>query len=123
MTNAGTDNTDYLYAYIYAEGETDTDNPAKVLATMKAQIQSGTAASLFYLMDEDDVDNWGPTDIIWSGTGGTTYDIYIYTADESNTPEGHPPSKQNELFPDTVTIDGNQVIPVDYGTMVQYPQE
>ncbi len=109
---------DYLYAYIYAEGEEDTDEayPENVLATMKVEIISGSATSLLYVDDGA----FGPTGTVWSGTDGTTYDIYIYTSDNSNSPEDYTPSKKEEPFPGTVTINGNQIITVDYGEMAPY---
>ena len=56
----------------------------------------------------------------WTGIGGTTYDIYIYTSNNSNSPEDYAPSKKEVPFPGTVTINGDQVITVDYGEMVPY---
>jgi len=116
LTNAGSAPGDYLYVFIYAEGETDVDNEDKVLATSYGYISSGTADVLLAETDG----NVLPNKTTWIGNGGTTYDIYIYTSDSSNSPDSYAPSQKKEPFPGTVRIDGNIEITVDYATMVPY---
>ena len=81
LTNADAANGHYLFVYVYAEGETDVNNPAAVLATNNVQIADGTASVVLKLDDE----SWMPTGTDWTGTGGVTYDIYIYTDSEMRT--------------------------------------
>ena len=64
--------------------------------------------------------NWGSNGTIWTGTGGATYDIYIYTTLVDNEPDSDGSAKQTVTFPLTVTIDGNQTINIDYGDMITY---
>jgi len=116
LTGAVDADGDFLYAYIYAEGETDTENDAKILATVNLLITSGIAEIVL----EESNGSGGSNKNKWTGIGGTTYDIYIYTSNNSNSPEDYAPSKKKVPFPGTVTIDGNKVITVDYGEMAPY---
>jgi len=111
LSNTGAANTHTLFVYVYAGGETDVNNPATVLATNNAVITGGTAS---VVMKEDN-GNWDPT-----GTGGTTYDIYIYTDSDGNSDMEDGTVYITDPFPGTVTINGDQTIATDYADMGLY---
>jgi hypothetical protein len=118
LTNAESANGHYVWATIYAENETDVNNADKVLATMFVQIQSGAAS---ITLQEDDGE-WMPNGTEWTGTEGVTYDIYIYTdSDDDNNPTTGPTvGKIIDPAPQTVTINGNQSVTINYNDMVDY---
>jgi hypothetical protein len=116
LSNAGGADSHTLFVYIYAEGETDVNNSAQVLATNNAVISDGTAS---VVLKEDD-GNWEPTGTDWTGTDGTTYDIYIYTDSDGDSDMETGTVYMTDPFPGTVTIDGNQTVNIDFGDMVLY---
>jgi len=65
---------DYLYAYVYLKGESDPNNPDRVLAC-GAELIASSSASMVLKVDDG---NFEPTLVDWVGPGGA-YDIYIYT--------------------------------------------
>ncbi|MBN2322250.1 MAG: hypothetical protein JXQ30_00830 [Spirochaetes bacterium] len=116
LSNAGAVDDDTLSVYVYAEGETDVNNPAKLLATNFAVITDGTAS---VVLREDDGD-WMPTVTNWTGTGGTTYDIYIYTDSDGDGELETGTVYITDPFPGTVTIDGDQTVATDFAEMILY---
>ena len=118
LSNAADANGHYLFVYVYAEGETDVNNPAAVLATNNVQIADGTASVVLKLDDG----SWMPTGTDWTGTGGVTYDIYIYTDSDgdSNPDTGPGTAKKTVTFPQVLTIDGDETVATDYTSMVDY---
>lgn len=110
-----------LHAYLYADGETDFNNPATVLAAGFDQISSNPASSDFgnasLIMKMDD-GAWGRTDVDWVGEAGGAYDIYIYTADDSGVPDGS--DYMTNPMPHDLLINGNQIINIDFADMVAY---
>ncbi|MFN2395996.1 MAG: hypothetical protein ABR597_09945, partial [Bacteroidales bacterium] len=63
-----------------------------------------------------------PNGTEWTGTEGVTYDIYIYTdSDDDNNPATGPTvGKMTDPFPQTVSINGNQSVSIDYNDMIDY---
>jgi len=84
LSGAGAIDGDFLYAYVYTYGETLTDetHPETVLACGGIEISSGTADMILTVDDGA----FGPTGVLWTGKGGVSYDIYIYTDDSDNSP-------------------------------------
>ena len=115
LTGATDINGDYLYAYVYLNGETDLNNPAKVLACGSADISASGLASM--VLKVADVAG-EPTGDDWVGSGGV-YDIYIYTDDAGNVPE-EATSKMTDPMPMEITIDGNITVNILFGDMVPY---
>ena len=117
LTNAATANGHDLWAYVYADGETDVNTASTVIATNYAEIVSGAAA---FVLEEDD-GSWAPNGTEWTGEAGASYDVYIYTdVGGDNNPIGDADAKQTDPMPVLVTIDGDQLIEVDYLDMVEY---
>jgi len=117
LTNAAAANGHDLWAYVYAEGETNTDSPSMVIATNYDTIASGTAS---FILKEDD-GNWSPAVTEWSGEAGESYDVYIYTdTGGDNNPIGDADARQTVPIPMVITIDGDQTIDIDYSDMVEY---
>jgi len=117
LSNAAAVNDHYLYAYLYAENETDVNNPAALLATNSAQIAGGSAC---FVLKADD-GSWMPTATDWTGTEGLKYDVYIFTDSNGDADPVPGSDKATDPYPQTVTINGDQTIEVDYTTMVDYP--
>lgn len=119
LTNHGGGADNYFYTYLYASGETDTGE-SNVLACNFEEIGGDNTAS--FVLEEEDTstaDNWVPNGIQWIGTGGTSYDLYIYTDADDNEPDGDNEQK-TDPFPITITIDGDQTVEIDYTEMVDY---
>ncbi|MCK5152752.1 MAG: hypothetical protein KAQ93_00210 [Spirochaetales bacterium] len=114
LTGAESVNGDYLYAYVYLKGETDTDNPATVLAFGSEQIASGLASMVLKVDDGA----WGATGVDWIGSG-EVYDIYIYTDDVDNSPD-EDTAKMTDPMPMEITIDGNINVDILFEDMVAY---
>ncbi len=102
-----------LVAYAYPEDESDLA-AANVLATGNAVISGGSAS---VLLKEDDGD-FGATGTDWTATGGSRYDIYIYTTDQASYDYGSN-SRLAATWPEVVTVDGDQTVSVSYGDMVE----
>lgn len=119
LTNASAADGDSFVVYVYPSGETDVNNPGTVLATGNTKIASG-AATVTVKVDNG---SWQPTGTDWVGTGGTSYDFYIYTNDPNDPyadPTSYANSKMTDPMPVSVTVDGNQTLSVDYAAMVPY---
>jgi hypothetical protein len=114
LTGATVINGEYLYAYVYLNGETDTNNPATVLACGSELISTGLANMVVKVDDGA----FEPTGVDWIGSGGV-YDIYIYTDDINNTPE-EATAKMTNPMPIEITIDGNIAIDILFVDMVAY---
>ena len=111
LTNAESVNGYYIVAYIYDQNETDINNNKKLLAVNLRQIESGVASIIL----EEDNGAWYPNNIKWEGMGDKTYDIYIFLI--SNLTINSPEIVTNP-FPMSVSIDGNQIISIDYNQMI-----
>ncbi len=122
LTGASSADSQSLYAYLYANGETDLGNPAKLLATNKATISGGAAAFVLQVTNGA----WQGNGTDWLGTAGISYDVYIYTdanADGDNEPDTHsgsPVPKMTSPYPVVVTIADAQTVAVAYSDMVDY---
>lgn len=104
----------HLWGWLYAADEWNLDSGEKVLAGGTQPISGGSAS--FVLKQSDG--NWGYTDAPWSGTGGSSYDLYIITASEGGEPLET--SRITADWPEKVTIDGDTSVELSYGTMVAY---
>ena len=111
-----------LYAFLYAENESDINNVEKCLAVNSAVISSGSASFVLEVNNGE----WEGSGTNWLGTASTVYDLYIYTDgndDGDNDPatrSGDPVPKAASSFPDTVTIAGDQTVSIVYTDMVDY---
>ncbi|MCK5760311.1 MAG: hypothetical protein KAH33_03400 [Candidatus Delongbacteria bacterium] len=77
----------YLWAYVFAENETDINNPDKVGAVMYKQI---TETSISFVLQQDD-GNGMPNGELWEPTINLNYDMYVYTdSDDDGDPETGP---------------------------------
>ncbi len=117
LTNAPNDEP--VAAFLYAENEPAINTESKVLAVNYSTVAGGTASFVL----EGPAAGWSPNGTTWYGSGGTSYDIYVYTDDNVDTddePATTPTSKGTDPFPMTVTIDGNQTVNIDYTDMVDY---
>ena len=122
LTNHGGGADDYLYAYVYASGETDTDPPENVIAFKSEQIVGGTAS---FILEEAAL---GGGYVVasgtqWIGSGGTSYDLYVYTDTVDNQPsvqDNLETEQKTDPFPISITIDGDQTVEIDYTDMVEY---
>ena len=103
-----------LYAYLYENGETDFNNSATVLACNWHQVLGGMAT---FVLKVDD-GSWSPTAEDWVGSGGSTYDLYVYTAGDSGQPGSS--DYMTDPMPIEVTIDGNMNIDIDFADMIPY---
>ena len=113
LTNAESVNGYYIIAYIYDQNETDINNNKKLLAVNLRQIESGAASIIL----EEDNDAWYPVGTEWEGMGDKTYDIYIFLI--SNLTINYPEIGTNP-FPMSVSINGNQIINIDYNQMIDF---
>jgi hypothetical protein len=111
---------EYLCAYVYPE------NSDPYVATNLVAVKVGLipgSGDLSLVLENDD-GNWEPDGTTWTGSGGTTYDVYIYTdpdTDGDNNPETGPGSpKKTVPWPIKITIDGDMAINTDYADMVDY---
>ena len=111
LTNAESVNGYYIVAHIFDQNETDINNNKKLLAVNLRQIESGAASITL----EEDNGAWYPNSIEWEGMGDKTYDLYIFLI--SNLTINSPEIVTNP-FPMSVSIDGNQIINIDYNQMI-----
>lgn len=107
-----------FHAYVYANNESNINDASTVIACNWKQIMNGAAS--FTLKVDDG--NWEATEADWIGSGGTTYDLYLYTADDSGEPNSN--DYKTYTFPMEITIDGDMSIEVDLeDDMGPYPDE
>jgi hypothetical protein len=124
LENASAINGHDLYAYLYAHNEYSINTESKVLAVNYETVASGT--SEITLEEESSADDdWAPNGTTWMGSGGVSYDVYIYTDD--NDDGDHEPatgdpgsSYRTDPYATTVTIDGDQTITVNAANMIEY---
>ena len=121
LTNYNSTLDTTLYVYVYRGGETDVNTASNVLGFKTGDISGGSATII--------VENAEPgggfvteTGSQWTGAGGESYDIYIYTDDSSNDPtDNNSGEKKADPYPMSVTVDGDHVISLDYvNDMISY---
>ena len=103
-----------LYIYVYDSGEADLNTPANVHAFNSGDISGGSASIILEtaVVGGDFVNASGTQ---WTGEGGESYDVYIYTDDVGNDPDvsGSSPQK-TKTFPVEIEIDGDKLISLNY---------
>jgi hypothetical protein len=113
LTGAGGATGNYLFVYAYEEGEHNTDMVDSVVAAGYAEITSDTTE---VTLQEGVDENWEPTGGDWTATAGETYDLYVYTMES----DMETPSRSTDPWPLQVTVDGDELVSVDYDSMVPY---
>lgn len=113
---------DEFYVYVYPEGTSsvNVNDPDYLVATNNGIVAGDGTCSLE--LEEDD-GSWMPNGTPWTGYGGVSYDVYVYTdpnTDTDNDPATGDEAKQMVPFPEELLIDGNQTINADYATFVDY---
>jgi len=121
LTNGVQD--DEFYAYLYPEGTSlfEANDPANLLATNNGVVAADGTCS-FVLMEDDG--NWMPTATTWTGSGGTSYDVYVYTdpnGDGDYDPGTGTGGKQLDPYPYVITINGDKEMNTDYNNYIAYP--
>lgn len=114
------DNQDGIAAVLYAENEKSIYSASAALAIKEGTVGADGTASLVLMETDDD---FGETTTPWTGTAGTTYDLYIYTDDDADgdyEPVTSDRAYRTASYPMTVTIDGDQNVAVDFADMVEY---
>lgn len=106
----------YLWAFAYEEDEWNTDMSESVLATQNGEIIDGSAEIVLH---EGCDASWQPTGGEWAATIGNTYDLFIYTTEDS----GGGTTDMQDTFPRQITVTGDETVTVDYGDMTPYVQE
>ena len=121
LTNYNSTLDTTLYVYVYRGGETDVNTASKVLGFKTGDI-SGGSATVIVKNAEPGGDFVTEASAQWTGSGGESYDIYIYTDDSSNDPtDNNSGEKKADSYPMSVTVDGDHVISLDYvNNMVSY---
>ncbi len=119
LSNASAANGQNFWAFVSKQG-TNYYLIDNLVAVNMVTISNGSASFVLKQPDKD----WMPTTTDWTGTGGISYDIYIFTdADSNYMPDKMSVEKVNE-YPGTLTIDGNTTLNVDYSTLNDYnPQD
>ena len=107
----------HLWVFAYEENEWNTDMPESVLATQNGAITDDSAD---ITLSSGCDDNWQPTGGVWQGTGGSTYDLRVYTTLDS---AGSQLDRESNPSVIQVNISGDETVTVDYEDMPDYIQE
>ena len=81
VTGPVADNQDGVAVVLYAENEKSIYTASAALAVKEGTVGADGTASLVLMETDDD---FGETTTAWTGTAGETYDLYIYTDDNTD---------------------------------------
>lgn len=116
---------DSFAVYLYAHDEHSIHAADRLLAVNHTTVGADGTASFTLKVDDGAFE---PSLTDWVGSGGSQYDLYIYTDSQDDGQGGADDSEpitserayRTTSYPQTVTIDGDQTVSVARDTMTAY---
>lgn len=120
ITGADTIAGEVFYAYLFAAGECSIYTETALLAVNHGAI--ATDGGVSFILEEDD-GQWEPNGTDWQGSGGMSYDLYLYT-DNNNDGDWEPATSSSSYrhtdYPVEITLDGDHSVDLDFANMVDF---